>query len=131
MPNSRCIETGAREGVYLGTQIPVTRNRAHRAEPGAPVDHGTYNRNCRCKKCPFSRLFFKTCNTMLRQWLVKSGAVFETCISMLRQWEAPKPPKSPLKAYQKLPTRPPNRTFARYATLIELAKRKTMPLCCS
>ena len=23
MPNSRCIETGAREGVYLGSQLPV------------------------------------------------------------------------------------------------------------
>ena len=33
------------------------------------------------------KTFFKTCNTMLRQWVVKSGAVFETCISMLRQWE--------------------------------------------
>ena len=31
--------------------------------------------------------FFKTCDTMLRQWVVKSGPVFETCISMLRQWE--------------------------------------------
>ena len=28
MPNSRCIETGAREGVYLGTQLPVTDVRA-------------------------------------------------------------------------------------------------------
>ena len=33
------------------------------------------------------KTFFKTCITMLRQWVVKSGAVFETCISMLRQWE--------------------------------------------
>ena len=31
MPNSRCIETGAREGVYLGSQLPVTQVRA---EPG-------------------------------------------------------------------------------------------------
>ena len=33
------------------------------------------------------KTFFKTCITMLRQWVVKSGAVFDTCISMLRQWE--------------------------------------------
>ena len=33
------------------------------------------------------KTFFKTCITMLRQWVVKSGAVFETCNSMLRQWE--------------------------------------------
>ena len=33
MPNSRCIETGAREGVYLGPQLPVTDGRA---EPGWP-----------------------------------------------------------------------------------------------
>ena len=33
------------------------------------------------------KTFFTTCNTMLRHWVVKSGAVFETCISMLRQWE--------------------------------------------
>ena len=31
MPNSRCIETGAREGVYLGPQLPVTPSRG---EPG-------------------------------------------------------------------------------------------------
>ena len=31
MPNSRCIETWARERVYLGTQVPV---RDVRAEPG-------------------------------------------------------------------------------------------------
>ena len=36
---------------------------------------------------------------MLRQWVVKSGAVVETCISMLRQWEG----KSIPKAYPKLP----------------------------
>ena len=28
MPYGRCIETWARERVYLGTQVPVTRNRA-------------------------------------------------------------------------------------------------------
>ena len=33
------------------------------------------------------KIFFKTCITMLRQWVVNSGAVFETCNSMLRQWE--------------------------------------------
>ena len=42
MPNSRCIETGAREGVYLGPQLPVTANRACRAEPGAAPDRYQY-----------------------------------------------------------------------------------------
>ena len=45
MPNSRCIETGAREGVYLGTQLPVTRNRVG---PGSPADRG----NCNTSKLP-------------------------------------------------------------------------------
>ena len=42
MPNSRCIETWARERVYLGTQVPVE------AGPGAPVDRG----NCNTSKLP-------------------------------------------------------------------------------
>ena len=39
MPNSRCIETWARERVDRGTQVPVTTNRA---KPGAPVDQCKY-----------------------------------------------------------------------------------------
>ena len=39
MPNSRCIETGAREGVYLGTQLPVTDGRVG---PGSPGDRCKY-----------------------------------------------------------------------------------------
>ena len=31
--------------------------------------------------------FLKKRIGMLRQWVVKSGAVFETCDTMLRQWE--------------------------------------------
>ena len=50
MPNSRCIETGAREGVYLGTQVPVTRNDVG---PGAPVDRG----NCNTSKLREMELF--------------------------------------------------------------------------
>ena len=42
MPNSRCIETGAREGVYLGSQLPVDalpgRPGQNRAEPGMTLD---------------------------------------------------------------------------------------------
>ena len=79
MPNSRCIETGAREGVYLGSQLPVDalpgRSGQNRAKPGGALD--------RCKyilmKLPemelfsyFFETFFKTCITMLRQWVVKS-----------------------------------------------------------
>ena len=37
MPNSRCIETWARERVYLGTQVPVTLG------PGSPADRGNCN----------------------------------------------------------------------------------------
>ena len=47
MPNSRCIETWARERVYLGTQVPVT------AEPGAPGDRG----NCNTSKLREMELF--------------------------------------------------------------------------
>ena len=42
MPNSRCIETGAREGVYLGTQLPVTRSRGAPGAPGADLDRCKY-----------------------------------------------------------------------------------------
>ena len=42
MPNSRCIETGAREGVYLGSQLPVDalpgKSGQIRANPGAALD---------------------------------------------------------------------------------------------
>ena len=42
MPNSRCIETGAREGVYLGSQLPVDavpgRSGQVRAKPGVSLD---------------------------------------------------------------------------------------------
>ena len=42
MPNSRCIETGAREGVYLGSQLPVDavpgRSGQVRAKPGMTLD---------------------------------------------------------------------------------------------
>ena len=48
MPNSRCIETWARERVYLGTQVPVT------LKPGAPVDRG----NCNTSKRWEMELFF-------------------------------------------------------------------------
>ena len=50
MPNSRCIETWARERVYLGTQVPV---RDVRVKPGAPVDRG----NCNTSKLPEMELF--------------------------------------------------------------------------
>ena len=40
MPNSRCIETWARERVYLGTQVPVTDCDAG---PGSPGDRGNCN----------------------------------------------------------------------------------------
>ena len=45
MPNSRCIETGAREGVYLGSQLPVDavpgkagKAGQGRAKPGMTLD---------------------------------------------------------------------------------------------
>ena len=47
MPNSRCIETWARERVYLGTQVPVT------LVPGSPADRG----NCNTSKLPEMELF--------------------------------------------------------------------------
>ena len=49
------------------------------------------------------KTFFKTCNTMLRQWVVKSGAVVETCNSMLRQWEGKSIPKASPKRPRSLP----------------------------
>ena len=43
MPNSRCIETGAREGVYLGSQLPVDALPGKtRARPGATLDRCKY-----------------------------------------------------------------------------------------
>ena len=46
MPNSRCIETGAREGVYLGSQLPVDalpgKAGQNRARPGAALDRCKY-----------------------------------------------------------------------------------------
>ena len=42
LPNSRCIETWAREGVYLGSQLPVDagpgKTRQNWAKPGASLD---------------------------------------------------------------------------------------------
>ena len=94
MPNSRCIETGAREGVYLGSQLPVDavpgKPGQDRAGPGVTLDRVFFNRILCLEMKLFSyffETFFKTCITMLRQWVVKSGAVIETCISMLRQWK--------------------------------------------
>ena len=59
MPNSRCIETGAREGVYLGSQLPVDavpgRTRQTRAKPGAALDRVFFNRNL----CPEMKLFWR------------------------------------------------------------------------
>ena len=68
MPNSRCIETGAREGVYLGSQLPVDavpgKAGQNRAKPGVPLDRVFFNREL----CPeielfscFFETFFKTC----------------------------------------------------------------------
>ena len=54
MPNSRCIETWARERVYLGTQVPV---RDGDAGPGAPVDRGNCNTSKRCENGAFLILF--------------------------------------------------------------------------
>ena len=49
MPNSRCIETGAREGVYLGSQLPVDalpgKAGQDRAEPRVALDRVFFNRN--------------------------------------------------------------------------------------
>ena len=59
MPNSRCIETGAREGVYLGSQLPVDavpgRAGQGRARPGAALDRVFFNRNL----CPEMKLFWR------------------------------------------------------------------------
>ena len=54
MPNSRCIETWARERVYLGTQVPVTDIRAW---PGSPVDRGPCIAFERCENGAFWILF--------------------------------------------------------------------------
>ena len=53
MPNSRCIETGAREGVYLGTQLPVTQGRA---EPGG-AGRGARSRQWLGGRSPEMELF--------------------------------------------------------------------------
>ena len=49
MPNSRCIETGAREGVYLGSQLPVDavpgKAGQGRARPGAALGRVFFNRD--------------------------------------------------------------------------------------
>ena len=59
MPNSRCIETGAREGVYLGSQLPVDalpgRTGQNRARPGVALDRVFFNRNL----CPEMKLFWR------------------------------------------------------------------------
>ena len=59
MPNSRCIETGAREGVYLGSQLPVDavpgKAGQDRARPGAALDRVFFNRNL----CPEMKLFWR------------------------------------------------------------------------
>ena len=59
MPNSRCIETGAREGVYLGSQLPVDalpgKAGQVRAKPGAALDRVFFNRNL----CPEMKLFWR------------------------------------------------------------------------
>ena len=59
MPNSRCIETGAREGVYLGSQLPVDalpgRSGQSQANPGAALDRVFFNRNL----CPEIKLFWR------------------------------------------------------------------------
>ena len=63
MPNSRCIETGAREGVYLGSQLPVDalpgRTGQNRATPGAALDRVFFNRNLCSEIKLFWRLFSK------------------------------------------------------------------------
>ena len=43
MPNSRCIETGAREGVYLGSELPVD---AEPGRPGRTRQAGRASRSC-------------------------------------------------------------------------------------
>ena len=57
MPNSRCIETGAREGVYLGSQLPVDalpgKAGQVRASPGLPPDRVFFIR----KSLPEMELF--------------------------------------------------------------------------
>ena len=89
MPNSRCIETGAREGVYLGSQLPVDavpgKSGQGRAKPGAALDRYKYI----LMKLPemelfsyFFETFFKTCITMLRQWVVKGGAVVKLLLGL-------------------------------------------------
>ena len=94
MPNSRCIETGAREGVYLGSQLPVDavpgKTGQNRAGPGVTLDRVFFNRIWWPEMELFSyffETFFKTCIKGVRQWVVKSEAVFETCIKGVRQWE--------------------------------------------
>ena len=79
MPNSRCIETGAREGVYLGSQLPVDavpgRSGQNRARPGMALDRAD-SQGFSAGNGAFSYFFdtfFKTCITMLRQWVVKGG----------------------------------------------------------
>ena len=85
------IETWAREGVYLGSQLPVDavpgKSGQGRAEPGLPPDRvfsiRTLWPEMELFLC-FVEAFFKTCDTMLRQWVVKSRPF---CMTMLRQWE--------------------------------------------
>ena len=75
MPNSRCIETGAREGVYLGSQLPVDavpgRSGQVQANPGAALDRRT-NKGFSAGKSCFLEILFETCISMLRQWEGKS-----------------------------------------------------------
>ena len=76
MPYERCIETWAREeGIGL---IPGPGRRCpgqSRASPGASLDRVFFIRTLWPEMELFScflEAFFKTCNTMLRQWVVKS-----------------------------------------------------------
>ena len=63
MPNSRCIETGAREGVYLGSQLPVDalpgKAGQVRARPGVTLDRVFFNRIWWPEMKLFWRLFSK------------------------------------------------------------------------
>ena len=51
------IETWAREGVYLGSQVPVDAEPGTTghdpAKPGSPVDRGTFNASKRCENEAF------------------------------------------------------------------------------